>query len=130
MVGDNHRPPAGGWGNPLRGHPADAHAGAGWDTGAAAGLLRRTSAIGDPYRVLKTCPPSPVFRAVRFSSVEVATMFASFTTRESPLFGEFQRLEQQLDELFGGATPWAGGIRSLPPGTFPAVNVAGSADSV
>jgi len=57
-------------------------------------------------------------------------MFASFTTRESPLFSEFQRLEEQLDELFGGATPWAGGIRSLPPGTFPAVNVASSADNV
>ena len=57
-------------------------------------------------------------------------MFASFSTRESPLFSEFQRLEQQLDELFTGAAPWAGGIRSLPPGTFPAVNVASSGDNV
>jgi HSP20 family protein len=57
-------------------------------------------------------------------------MFTSFSTRESPLFGEFQRLEQELDEFFAGATPWAGGIRSLPPGTFPAVNVASSADNV
>ena len=57
-------------------------------------------------------------------------MFASFSTRESPLFSEFQRLEEQLDELFGTATPWAGGIRSLPPGTFPAVNVASSGDNV
>jgi HSP20 family protein len=57
-------------------------------------------------------------------------MFTSFSVRESPLFSEFQRLEQQLDELFGGATPWAGGIRSLPAGTFPPVNVASSADNV
>ena len=57
-------------------------------------------------------------------------MFTSFRNRESPLFSEFQRLEQELDEFFTGATPWAGGIRSLPPGTFPAVNVASSADTV
>jgi HSP20 family protein len=57
-------------------------------------------------------------------------MFTSFRNRESPLFSEFQRLEQELDELFTGATPWAGGIRSLPPGAFPAVNVASSADIV
>jgi HSP20 family protein len=56
-------------------------------------------------------------------------MFTSFRNRESPLFSEFQRLEQELDEFFTG-TPWAGGIRSLPPGTFPAVNVASSTDSV
>jgi len=57
-------------------------------------------------------------------------MFTSFRNRESPLFGEFQRLEQELDEFFTGAAPWAGGIRSLPPGTFPAVNVASSGDAV
>ena len=57
-------------------------------------------------------------------------MFTSFRYRKSPLFSEFQRLEQELDELITGTTPWAGGIRSLPPGTFPAINVASTADSV
>ena len=57
-------------------------------------------------------------------------MFTCFRSRVSPLFSEFQRLEQELDEFFTGVTPWAGGIRSLPPGTFPAVNVASSADTV
>ncbi len=57
-------------------------------------------------------------------------MFTGFRNLESPLFREFQRLEQQLDELFAGATPWAGGIRSLPPGTFPAINVASSNEVV
>lgn len=57
-------------------------------------------------------------------------MFVTFRNRESPLFSEFQRLEQELDEFFTGATPWAGGIRSLPPGTFPAINVASSPDSL
>jgi HSP20 family protein len=57
-------------------------------------------------------------------------MFTTFRYRASPLFSEFQRLEQELDEFITGTTPWAGGIRSLPPGTFPAVNVASTADSV
>ncbi len=57
-------------------------------------------------------------------------MFTSFRSLESPLFREFQKLEQELDEFFAGAMPWAGGIRSLPPGTFPAVNVASTNDAV
>ena len=57
-------------------------------------------------------------------------MFGTFDYPESPLFSEFRRLEQQFDELFAGFTPWTGGIRSLPAGTFPAVNVAGTPDSV
>jgi HSP20 family protein len=57
-------------------------------------------------------------------------MIGSFGNLEAPLFREFQRLEQELDEFFAGGTPWAGGIRSLPPGTFPAVNVASSTDAV
>lgn len=57
-------------------------------------------------------------------------MFTSFRYTASPLFGEFQRLEQELDEFISGATPWGGGIRSSPPGTFPAVNVASTADAV
>jgi HSP20 family protein len=57
-------------------------------------------------------------------------MIASFGNIETPLLREFQRLEQELDEFFAGGTPWAGGIRSLPPGTFPAVNVASSTDAV
>jgi HSP20 family protein len=57
-------------------------------------------------------------------------MIASFGNIQAPLSREFQRLEQELDEFFAGGTPWAGGIRSLPPGTFPAVNVASSTDAV
>jgi HSP20 family protein len=57
-------------------------------------------------------------------------MFTRFSTLESPLFREFQKLEQELDEFFAGAMPWTGGIRSLPPGTFPAVNVASTSEVV
>jgi HSP20 family protein len=56
-------------------------------------------------------------------------MFSSVYS-ESPLLAQFRRLEEELDEIFGGATTWTGGIRSLPPGTFPAVNVGGTEDNV
>lgn len=49
---------------------------------------------------------------------------------ESPLFAQFRRLEQELDEVFGSTTPWSGGIRSLPPGTFPAINVGTTEEGV
>ena len=52
-------------------------------------------------------------------------MFSSAYS-ENPLLAQFRRLEEELDEIFGGATPWTGGIRSLPPGTFPAINVGGT----
>jgi HSP20 family protein len=56
-------------------------------------------------------------------------MFTSMYS-ESPLLAQFRRLEEELDEIFGTATPWTGGIRSLPPGTFPAINVGGTEDNV
>ena len=56
-------------------------------------------------------------------------MFSSAYS-ENPLLAQFRRLEEELDEIFGGATPWTGGIRSLPPGTFPAINVGGTEDTV
>jgi HSP20 family protein len=57
-------------------------------------------------------------------------MFGSLSFSENPLLAEVRRLEQEMDEWFGAATPWAGGIRSLPPGTFPAINVGSSDESV
>lgn len=57
-------------------------------------------------------------------------MFSSPSYAESPLFAEFRRIEQELDEFFTGWTPWTGGIRSLPAGTFPAINVGSNPDSV
>jgi HSP20 family protein len=57
-------------------------------------------------------------------------MFFDLGYSENPLFSEFRRLEQQFDDLLAGAAPWTGGIRSLPPGTFPAVNVGSTGDSV
>jgi HSP20 family protein len=56
-------------------------------------------------------------------------MFGRLTYSENP-FADFRRLEQELDQIFGDSTPWTGGIRSLPAGTFPAVNVGSTSDSV
>lgn len=41
-------------------------------------------------------------------------MFGS-SYSENPLWSQFRRLEQELDEVFGSGTAWSGGIRSLPP---------------
>ena len=49
---------------------------------------------------------------------------------ENPLLAQFRRLEEELDEIFGGGTSWAGGIRSLPPGAFPAINVGSTEECV
>jgi HSP20 family protein len=57
-------------------------------------------------------------------------MFTRFVIPESAWVSEARRLEQQLDELLGGGTSWSSSIRSLPPGTFPAVNVGSTDDQV
>lgn len=57
-------------------------------------------------------------------------MFTRFVIPESGLFSEVRRLEQELDELLGGGNSWSSSIRSLPPGTFPAINVGSTDDQV
>jgi HSP20 family protein len=57
-------------------------------------------------------------------------MFTRFVIPESSLFSEVRRLEQELDDLLGGGTSWSSSIRSLPPGTFPAINVGSTDDQV
>ena len=56
-------------------------------------------------------------------------MFGSLYS-QNPLLAQFRRLEEELDEVFGSSTSWAGGIRSLPSGTFPAINVGSTEDCV
>ena len=56
-------------------------------------------------------------------------MFGNIMRSGSPLFGDLRRLEQELDEIFGNSAPWTGGIRSLPPGAFPAINVGSTPES-
>jgi HSP20 family protein len=57
-------------------------------------------------------------------------MFGILTRSEHPFFGEARRLEQELDHLLGAVSSWSGDIRSLPQGTFPAINIAATPESV
>jgi len=59
-------------------------------------------------------------------------MFERIWAYENPLSGQIRRLEQELDELFGGTPSLAGrrNIRSLPVGSCPAVNVAATPDAI
>jgi HSP20 family protein len=57
-------------------------------------------------------------------------MFTRSGLSEGSLFSEVRRLEQELDELLGGATSWSSGIRSLPAGTFPAINVGSTGEQI
>jgi HSP20 family protein len=59
-------------------------------------------------------------------------MFARLWGYEHPLAGHMRRLEQELDEFFGGNASLTGtrDIRSLPTGTFPALNVASTVDAI
>jgi HSP20 family protein len=59
-------------------------------------------------------------------------MFERLWGYEHRLSGHIRRLEQELDELFGGNASLTGtrDIRSLPTGTFPALNVAATAEAI
>jgi HSP20 family protein len=55
-------------------------------------------------------------------------MFTYLTNGERSLFEEFDRLQREMDQLFG---PWPqGGIRSGRAGAFPAINIGATADEV
>jgi HSP20 family protein len=59
-------------------------------------------------------------------------MFERMRPYDDGLLSQFRHLEQEMDELFSGGTTWTGtrNIRSLPSGSFPAVNVGQTADAV
>jgi HSP20 family protein len=58
-------------------------------------------------------------------------MFERMWGYETPLFSQFRRLEQELDDLLGGNTlTGTRDIRSLPAGGFPAINVGATQEEV
>ena len=57
-------------------------------------------------------------------------MFAIGSSAADSPFEELWRLQQQVDELFGAWASPAGGIRSLPQGSFPAVNIGHTPERV
>ena len=57
-------------------------------------------------------------------------MFGNLTGFSNSLFDELWRLQQEMIEGFFGDRASLGGIRSLPRGSFPAINVVNTADTV
>ncbi len=57
-------------------------------------------------------------------------MVAIASSAPDSLFEELWRLQQQVDELFGTWASPSGGIRSLPRGSFPAVNIGHTPERV
>lgn len=56
-------------------------------------------------------------------------MYASLLNQPSPLFGHFERLRRELDDVFG-SSDLPSSIRSVSPGTLPAINVGRTPTSV
>jgi HSP20 family protein len=56
-------------------------------------------------------------------------MFESMLSFPGSLFGEFDRLRRELDDVFAGFG-FPAGIRSVAPGTFPAINIGNTPTSV
>lgn len=56
-------------------------------------------------------------------------MFGRPTSYPGSLFGDFRRLEQEMDELFG-RSPWPASIRSVAQGAYPPINVGAASDKV
>lgn len=56
-------------------------------------------------------------------------MYESMLNFPGSVFGEFERLRRELDDVFG-ATGLPSSIRSVAPGTFPAINVGNTSNSV
>jgi HSP20 family protein len=57
-------------------------------------------------------------------------MYASLLNVPGSLFGEFDRLRHEFDELFGGGSGLPSSIRSVAPGAYPAINVGHTPTSV
>jgi len=56
-------------------------------------------------------------------------MYASLLNQPNTLFGQFERLRRELDDVFG-APGMPSSIRSVTPGTLPAINVGHTPTSV
>jgi len=57
-------------------------------------------------------------------------MFGRFTGVPSLLLDDLWRLQQEADDMLGGAMSSEGGIRSLPRGSYPAMNVVQTPEDV
>jgi len=65
----------------------------------------------------------------RFLRKEVQTMIARWMQDFDPIFSDFTHMRDQLDRLFDIGLPFAN-IRSVPKGTFPAINLYEDKDTI
>jgi HSP20 family protein len=56
-------------------------------------------------------------------------MFGRLSNFGGGLFDEIRRMEEGMNELYGG-WPWTAGIRSVARGTYPPINVGSTAEQV
>jgi HSP20 family protein len=56
-------------------------------------------------------------------------MYVSLLNHPSSLFGQFEQLRRELDDVFG-VSALSSSIRSVAPGTYPAINVGRTSTSV
>ena len=57
-------------------------------------------------------------------------MFGTYANLHNSLLDDFWRLQQEVDQLLGDRLSSSGGIRSLPRGSFPAINVVQTPEDV
>src|SRR3984893_8537782 len=57
-------------------------------------------------------------------------MFGRYTNLPNWLLDDFWRLQQEVDELLGDGLSSSNGIRSLPRGSYPAINVVQTPEDV
>jgi HSP20 family protein len=56
-------------------------------------------------------------------------MFGSLSNSDDRLFEDFRRIQQEMDELFGGG-PFPNSIRNVARGSFPPINVGSTPEQV
>lgn len=56
-------------------------------------------------------------------------MFGSLMSFENSMFDDFQRIQREMDQLFG-AQPWPSSIRAVARGTYPPINIGSTPDQV
>jgi HSP20 family protein len=88
--------------------------------------------LAQPYLVLKVLLNETPLGGVGpkpFLCRQEQTMYESMTNFPGSLYGQFDRLRRELDDVFGTAG-LPSSIRSVAPGTFPAINIGTTPQSV
>ena len=57
-------------------------------------------------------------------------MFGTLNTSGAGLFDEIRRMEREMNQLFGGGSPWPNSIRAVAGGTYPPINIGSTAEQV